>query len=152
MFVSVMTDLINLITPTYNLSCVWVCHWVQAVLSRKSSQSALSKLHITTRISLRKETCSLTATIAKIIPENHRLCLKSLRLKNKDGNAGRRHTVADNGTRSEDLLGGEVQRERNTRLQVKVSGDKQRQNTNYFLTAWHRTNSNGTNFMFSPPA
>jgi hypothetical protein len=66
------------------------------------------------RIALRKETCSLTATIAQIIPENHKLSLKSLRLTNKEGNAGRRYTVADNGTRSEDLLGGEVGRERNT--------------------------------------
>jgi hypothetical protein len=34
-----------------------------------------------------------------------KLSLKSLRWTNKDGNAGRRHTVADNGARSEDLLG-----------------------------------------------
>jgi hypothetical protein len=72
-FVSVKTDLTDLIKPNYNSSCVWVCHWVQALLSRKSSQSALSELHITTRIPLRKETCSLTATIAKIIPENHKI-------------------------------------------------------------------------------
>jgi hypothetical protein len=51
----------------------------------------------------------------------------SLRLTNKEGKAGRRHTVVDNRTRSEDLLGGDVRSERNTHLQVKVSGDEQRQ-------------------------
>jgi hypothetical protein len=68
-FVSVMTDLSNVIKPTYISSCVWVCYWLQVLLSRKSSQSTLSKVHITTRIPLRKETCLLTATIAQIIPE-----------------------------------------------------------------------------------
>jgi hypothetical protein len=74
-FVSVMTDMVNRIKPTYSSSCVCVCvcHWVQALLSRKFSQSALSDLHITTRIPLRKETCSLTATIAQIIPEYHKI-------------------------------------------------------------------------------
>jgi hypothetical protein len=105
-FVSVMTNLIDRIKPTQNSSCVRECLWVQALLSRKSSQSSLSELHITTRIPLRKKTCSLTATIAQIIPENHKLSTKSQRLTNKDGNASRRHTVADNRTRSEDLLAG----------------------------------------------
>jgi hypothetical protein len=37
-FVSVKTDLTDLIKPTYYYSSfVWVCHWVQALLSRKSS-------------------------------------------------------------------------------------------------------------------
>jgi hypothetical protein len=78
-FVSVITDLINLITPTYNLSCVWACYCLQALLIRKSLQSALSELHTTTRIPLRKETCSLTATIAQIIPENHKIIPKNPR-------------------------------------------------------------------------
>jgi hypothetical protein len=55
-FVNVITDMIDPIKPTYNSSRVRMCHWVQFLLSRKSSQAALSKLHITTRTPLRKET------------------------------------------------------------------------------------------------
>jgi hypothetical protein len=55
-FVSVVTGLTDLIKPPYYSSCVCVCvcvcvcQWVQALLSRKSSQTALSKLLITKRI------------------------------------------------------------------------------------------------------
>jgi hypothetical protein len=75
-FVSVMTDLTDRVKPTYYSSCVWVCHWVQALLSWKHTQTAQSEPHITTRIPLGQETCSLTKTISQIIHENHKLSLK----------------------------------------------------------------------------
>jgi hypothetical protein len=114
---------------------MWVCHWVQALLSRKSSQSAISELHITTRIPLRKESWSLTTTIDQIILEIHKLSLKILEVNQQKGQRCRRHTVAENRTRSEDLLGGR----RPTREEHPPSGEGERRraatvNTKYFYT------------------
>jgi hypothetical protein len=105
-FVSVMTDLTDRIKPTYNSSCVWVCHWVQALLIWNSSQAALSKLHKTTRIPWEKRHVRWLRPLPKSPLRTTKLSLKSLRLTNKEGNTGKSHTVADNRTRSEDRLGG----------------------------------------------
>jgi hypothetical protein len=75
-----------------------------------------------TRIPLRKETCSLTATIAQNHPWDHKIIPESPRLTYKRGNAGIRHTVADNGTRSGDLL----ERRRRTREEHPPSGKGER--------------------------
>jgi hypothetical protein len=111
-----MTDLTDLIKPTYYSSCVRVCHWVQALLSQKPSQTALSELHITTRIPLRKETCSLTANIAQIIPENHKL---SLKIPEVNEQRRQRWQKADKETQSEDLL----RRRRPTREEQVPAGE-----------------------------
>jgi hypothetical protein len=108
--------------PTYYSSCVWVCYWVQALLSPKSSQSALSKLHITTRIPLRKETFSLTATIAQIIPENHKLSLKIPEVNEQRGQRWQkayRRRQRDSEVRT--CWEEDVRRERNAHLQVRGS-------------------------------
>jgi hypothetical protein len=50
-----------------------------------------------------------------------------MRLTNKRGNAGRRHTVQTTGLEVQTCWEEDVGRERNTHLQVKVSDDVQRQ-------------------------
>jgi hypothetical protein len=98
------------------------CHWRQTSSRRILIICPTQPLHTTTRILLIKNTCSLTAPIAKNHPWDHIIIPKSPRLNYKEGNAGRSHTVADNGTRSGDLLG----RRRRTREEHPPSGKGER--------------------------
>jgi hypothetical protein len=77
MFVSVTTDLTDMIKPTYYSSCVCEC-----VIGFKPSKSKILTIcpiqaQYNHEDSPEKETCSLTATITQIIPENHKIIPKN---------------------------------------------------------------------------